>query len=55
VAELIEQRERTRKARDWPSADALRRQIADLGYEIKDTPQGPRSYPLKTRGSTKNS
>ena len=55
VAELIEQRERARKARDWPSADALRRQIADLGYEIEDTPQGPHSYPLRTRGSTKNS
>jgi hypothetical protein len=42
VAELIEQRERARKARDWASADTLRRQIAELGYEIQDTPQGPR-------------
>ena len=55
VAGLIEQRERARKARDWPSADALRRQIADLGYEIQDTPQGPRFYPLRARGSTKDS
>jgi len=45
IAELIEQRERARKARDWSSADALRRQIADLGYEIRDTPQGPIAYP----------
>jgi len=42
-------------ARDWPSADALRRQIADLGYEITDTLQGPRSYPLRTRRNTKSS
>jgi hypothetical protein len=42
VAELIEQRERARKARDWATSDALRRQAAELGYEIQDTPQGPR-------------
>jgi len=41
VAELIEQRERARKARDWKTADTLRRQVAELGYEVKDTPQGP--------------
>ncbi len=42
VAGLVEQRERARQARDWSTADALRRQIADLGYQIQDTPQGPR-------------
>lgn len=42
VAELIEQRERARKARDWATSDALRRQAAELGYAIQDTPQGPR-------------
>jgi hypothetical protein len=42
VAELIERRERARQARDWATADALRRQIADLGYEVQDTPRGPR-------------
>ena len=42
VAEWIEQRERARAARDWAAADALRRQIADLGYQVEDTPQGPR-------------
>jgi cysteinyl-tRNA synthetase len=41
VAELIERREQARQARDWATADALRRQAADLGYEIQDTPQGP--------------
>jgi len=45
VAELIERRERARKERNWSSADVLRRQIADLGYEIRDTPQGPSAYP----------
>ena len=42
VAELIAQRERARKARDWATSDALRRQTVELGYEIQDTPQGPR-------------
>jgi len=42
VADLIDQRERARKARDWATADALRRQIAEGGYEVRDTPQGPR-------------
>ncbi len=42
LAGLIEQRERARKARDWASADALRRRVAELGYEIQDTPHGPR-------------
>ena len=42
IADLIEQRERARQARDWAGADALRHQIAELGYEIQDTPQGPR-------------
>ena len=42
VAELIERRERARTARDWATSDALRRQAVELGYEIRDTPQGPR-------------
>ncbi len=42
VAELIEQRERARRARDWATSDALRHQVVELGYEIQDTPQGPR-------------
>jgi hypothetical protein len=47
VAELIERRERARKARDWATSDALRRQAVELGYEIQDTPQGPRWNPIK--------
>jgi cyanophycinase-like exopeptidase len=42
VVELIQQRELARKARDWKTADALRCQIAELGYEVQDTLQGPR-------------
>ena len=41
VAALIEEREAARRARDWARADALRAQLAQLGYVIEDTPQGP--------------
>jgi cyanophycinase-like exopeptidase len=42
VAELIAQREDARRARDWAEADALRQRIADMGFEVQDTPDGPR-------------
>jgi hypothetical protein len=42
VAQLISAREEARRARDWTEADALRQRIADLGFEVQDTPQGPR-------------
>jgi hypothetical protein len=41
VVELIAKRERARQARDWAVADALRRQIAELGFKVQDTPHGP--------------
>jgi hypothetical protein len=42
VAALIEEREAARSAGDWVQADALREQVARLGYAIEDTPHGPR-------------
>lgn len=42
VARLIELREEARQTRDWAQADTLRQQIADMGFEIQDTRQGPR-------------
>jgi len=42
VAALIQQREAARAARDWPTADALREVIRQQGYEVEDTPSGPR-------------
>jgi cysteinyl-tRNA synthetase len=46
VAALLQQREAARAARDWPTADALRQTIRQHGYEVKDTPSGPRWRPL---------
>jgi cyanophycinase-like exopeptidase len=42
VAALIEKREAARREEDWTRSDALREQLADRGYLIEDTSQGPR-------------
>ncbi len=34
-------RERYREARDWEQADALRRQLAELGIVVEDRREGP--------------
>jgi hypothetical protein len=42
VARLISLREDARQAQHWAEADALRQRIAELGFEVQDTHQGPR-------------
>jgi hypothetical protein len=42
VMALVERRERARARRKWHKADALRDQIAHLGWQVLDTPDGPR-------------
>ncbi|HOT93371.1 MAG TPA: cysteine--tRNA ligase [Anaerolineae bacterium] len=42
IMALVEQRTLARKEKRWQDADALRAQVAAAGYEIEDTPQGPR-------------
>ena len=41
AAALIEEREEARRTKDWDRADALRDKIAELGYTVTDTPEGP--------------
>jgi hypothetical protein len=41
VMALVGERELARARKDWSAADALRLQIAALGWLVKDTPQGP--------------
>jgi cysteinyl-tRNA synthetase len=38
---LADERERAREAGDFERADALRRELADRGYEVRDTADGP--------------
>ena len=40
VQELLDRRAAARAAKDWSQSDALRAEIAALGYAVKDTPKG---------------
>ena len=42
VKRLLNQREMLRQEKKWSEADAIRAKIEALGYELKDTPAGPR-------------
>ena len=42
VAVLIAEREEARRMKQWERADALREQIAEMGYTVTDTPEGPK-------------
>ena len=39
--ELLDEREQARARRDFQTADAIREQLRELGWEIRDGPQGP--------------
>jgi hypothetical protein len=41
VLALVSARQGARAARDWAAADAIRGQLAGLGWQVKDTPAGP--------------
>lgn len=41
----IEEREEARRAKDFATADAIRRWFAERGYELEDTPEGTRWKP----------
>lgn len=42
ILELVQQRQQARAEKRWIDADSLRQQVLEAGYEIEDTPQGPR-------------
>jgi len=42
INNMLEQREEARKNKDFSGADSLRDSIKEKGWEIKDTPQGPK-------------
>lgn len=46
VMELVVQRERARVNKDWPASDALRQQIAAMGWQVMDTQDGPKLSPI---------
>ena len=46
VLRLVEERQTARQKKDWQAADALRLKILDLGWQVLDTPEGPRLDPI---------
>lgn len=44
--ELLGRRERARAARDFAEADRIREQLRELGWEVRDAPDGPELLPL---------
>ena len=46
VLALVSEREASRTRREWKAADALRAQVADLGWRVLDTPAGPIVEPI---------
>jgi len=45
----VNQRQQARLEKRWKDADALRDQVVTAGFEIEDTPQGPRVKPKKVK------
>ena len=41
VTELVEKRAAAKKAKEWATADAIRAQLTEMGWAVKDTAQGP--------------
>jgi cysteinyl-tRNA synthetase len=46
VRELAGEREAARRARDFAAADRLRERLRELGWEVRDSPEGPELRPL---------
>ena len=46
VAAMVAEREAARKAGDWARADAVRDAVRAQGFDIEDTPRGPRVKPV---------
>ncbi len=42
ITALVEERQRARQAKDYAQADVIRERLKERGWEIKDTPQGPK-------------
>jgi cysteinyl-tRNA synthetase len=42
VKDLLEARAVARTEKDWAESDRIRDRLAELGWTVKDTPEGPR-------------
>jgi cysteinyl-tRNA synthetase len=46
IKKLVAEREQARRDKDFKKSDLLRDEINSLGYEVKDTAEGPRLQQL---------
>jgi hypothetical protein len=44
VTDILRQREAARQGQEWAAADALRAELAALGWDVSDTPAGPQLH-----------
>jgi cysteinyl-tRNA synthetase len=49
VAQIAKERERARRERNWKRSDELRQQISALGWDVRDTKDGPKLTQHVTR------
>jgi cysteinyl-tRNA synthetase len=42
IIDLVEQREKARKSKNWEESDRIRDELKEKGYSVEDTKQGPR-------------
>lgn len=49
IMALVQQRQQARTEKRWKDADALRGQVTAAGFEIEDTPQGPKVKSKKVK------
>jgi cysteinyl-tRNA synthetase len=47
VLDLVNARQEARNQKDWAKSDRLRDQILALGWQVKDTPDGPQVESLQ--------
>jgi cysteinyl-tRNA synthetase len=45
AAALLAERQEARAGKDFARADAIRNELASMGYEIRDSAEGPRLVP----------
>ncbi len=50
VLDLVVGREKARESKDWAESDRLRQQISALGWQVKDTKDGPQLSPIGKTG-----
>ena len=50
VLALVEERQAARQRKDWAQSDVLRQRIAAAGWQVLDTPEGPKLEPAPGSG-----